>query len=68
MRRGRLTAEEATYVPESERPKVYRNARIYLAIYAAVVVACICVPLDPAGDADRPAVALRRAGSCSISA
>ena len=27
---GRLTAEEADYVPESERPKVYRMSRIWL--------------------------------------
>jgi fatty acid desaturase len=38
---GRLDFEEQTYGPESERPKVYRKARIYLAIYAAVVVACV---------------------------
>jgi fatty acid desaturase len=38
---GRLEEEETTFVPESERPKVYRNARIYLAIYALVVVACV---------------------------
>ena len=38
---GRLDPEEQTYVPESERPKVYRKARIYLAIYAAVIVACV---------------------------
>src|SRR5579872_5112371 len=38
---GRLNAEEATFVPESERPKVYRTARIYLAIYAAVIAACV---------------------------
>ena len=54
------TEEEATFVPESERPKVYRNARIYLAIYAAVIVACVCVPLDPAGHVYRSAVLLRR--------
>ena len=56
---GKLTAEEATFVPESERPKVYRVARIWLAIFAAVVVACL-VPLDPAGDVRRTAVPLRR--------
>ncbi len=28
-------------MPESERPKVYRTARIYLAIYALVIVACV---------------------------
>ena len=31
---GRLTAEEATFVPETERPKVFLIARIWLAIYA----------------------------------
>ena len=34
---GRLTETEATFIPESERPKVYRTARIWLAIYAAVI-------------------------------
>ena len=34
---GRLTAEEATYVPEMEAPKVYRTARIWLAIHVAVI-------------------------------
>ena len=38
---GRLDPEEETFVPESERPKVYRKARICLAIYAAVIVACV---------------------------
>jgi len=38
---GRLDPEEQCYVPESERPKVYRKARIYLAIYAAVIMACV---------------------------
>jgi fatty acid desaturase len=38
---GRLTAEEADYVPETERSKVYRTARIYLAIYALVIAAAI---------------------------
>src|SRR5439155_23575544 len=36
----RLTAEEATFIPEMERWKVYLVARIYLAIFAAVIVAC----------------------------
>jgi fatty acid desaturase len=30
---GRLTADEADYVPESERHKVYRTARVHLAVY-----------------------------------
>jgi fatty acid desaturase len=38
---GRLTAAEATFVPETERAKVYRTARIWLAIYAAVAGACV---------------------------
>jgi len=38
---GRLNDEEVTFVPEGERWKVYRTARIYLAIYALVVVACL---------------------------
>ncbi len=38
---ARLTDEETTFVPESERPKVYRTARIYLAIYALVIAACV---------------------------
>jgi fatty acid desaturase len=37
---GRLTPEEATFVPEMERWKVYLVARIYLAIFAAVIAAC----------------------------
>ncbi len=35
--RGRMTPEEKTFIPETEFPKVYRNARLYLAIYLAVV-------------------------------
>jgi fatty acid desaturase len=38
---GRLTADEADYVPESERPKVYRTARVHLAIYAAAIALAI---------------------------
>jgi fatty acid desaturase len=38
---GRLTADEADYVPESERRKVYRTARIDLVIYAAVIALAI---------------------------
>jgi fatty acid desaturase len=34
---GRLHPAEATYIPESEHPKVYRNARIYVLIYAMVI-------------------------------
>src|SRR5207244_12410493 len=34
---GRLTADEAAYVPESERHRVYLTARVHLAIYAVTV-------------------------------
>src|SRR2546421_11231359 len=34
---GRLTADEADYVPESERNQVYRTARVHLAIYAVTI-------------------------------
>jgi fatty acid desaturase len=36
---GRLTGEEATFVPETERPKVYRTARLWVAIYAVTIAA-----------------------------
>ena len=38
---GRLTADEADFVPEPERHKVYRTARIDLAIYAATIASAI---------------------------
>lgn len=38
---GRVTAEEATFIPESERPNVHRTARIWLAVYAATAAACV---------------------------
>jgi fatty acid desaturase len=38
---GRLDAEEATFIPEMERWKVYTVARIWLVIFAAVIAACI---------------------------
>ena len=37
---GRLTDEEMTFVPAMERSKVRGVARIYLAIYALVLIAC----------------------------
>jgi fatty acid desaturase len=37
---GKLTPEEATFVPESEHNSVFTVARIYLAIYALVIAAC----------------------------
>lgn len=36
---GRLDPEEASFVPESEQPKVVRAARIWVLIYAAVLAA-----------------------------
>ena len=38
---GRLTAPEATFVPDTEQHKTYWTARIWLVIYAAIVVACV---------------------------
>jgi fatty acid desaturase len=38
---GRLTADEQTFVPETEWRKTYRTARITLAIYLATVAACV---------------------------
>lgn len=38
---GRLGAEEATFIPEMERSKVYQVARIWLAIHLAVVASAI---------------------------
>lgn len=34
---GKLRPDEATYIPESEHHKVFRNARIYILIYASVI-------------------------------
>ncbi|MEO6829704.1 MAG: fatty acid desaturase, partial [Acidobacteriaceae bacterium] len=34
---GRMLAEEKTFIPEMEFSKIYRNARIYITIYAAVI-------------------------------
>jgi fatty acid desaturase len=38
---GRLTADEATFIPLAERHKVFRTARIWLTIYAATVAAAV---------------------------
>ncbi|MFN7597481.1 MAG: fatty acid desaturase family protein [Cereibacter sp.] len=38
---GRLTPDEADYVPESERPKAFRVARVHVAIYAATIAAAM---------------------------
>jgi fatty acid desaturase len=38
---GRLTAEERTFIPDSERPKVVREARAWLAVYALVIAVAI---------------------------
>jgi len=38
---GKLSDEELTFVPEIERGKVYTVARIYLALFALVIVACL---------------------------
>jgi fatty acid desaturase len=40
---GRLTVEEADFVPEPERHKVYRTARIDLAIYAVTIASAVAL-------------------------
>lgn len=40
---GRLTPDEATYVPADERPRVYLTARIYLAIHLAFIVWAVAI-------------------------
>ncbi len=38
---GRMSADEKTFIPESEFPKVYRRARVYLGIYAIVIAIAV---------------------------
>jgi fatty acid desaturase len=38
---GRLIDEETTFVPESESGRVYKVARIWLALFGCVIVACV---------------------------
>ena len=38
---GRVTAEEATFIPESERFRVYREARAWIVVYAAVITLAV---------------------------
>jgi fatty acid desaturase len=38
---GRVTEEEATFIPEPERHKVYREARAWLLVYAAVAALAV---------------------------
>jgi Na+-transporting NADH:ubiquinone oxidoreductase subunit F len=38
---GRMAPDEKTFIPASESPKVYRRARIYAAVYAAVIAISI---------------------------
>jgi len=38
---GRVTDDERTFIPETEFPKVFRNARIILAVYAATVALAV---------------------------
>ncbi len=38
---GRITSEEASFLPATELRKVFRTARVWLAIYAAMIAACI---------------------------
>ena len=40
---GRISAAERTFIPESEFPKVIRNARIILGVYAATILLAIAI-------------------------
>jgi fatty acid desaturase/NAD(P)H-flavin reductase/nitrite reductase/ring-hydroxylating ferredoxin subunit len=40
---GQMSAHEKTFIPESEFPKVFRKARLYVAIYAAAIGLAICL-------------------------
>ena len=40
---GSLSREEKEYVPETERLRAYNSARVWLAIYTAVVYACFAL-------------------------
>lgn len=41
--RGRMTPDERTFIPESEFPKVFRNARICLSLHLTVIVAAVAL-------------------------
>jgi Na(+)-translocating NADH:ubiquinone oxidoreductase F subunit len=38
---GKMSADEMTYIPESEFPKIYRRARVYVLIYLATIATAI---------------------------
>ena len=38
---GKMSADEMTYIPESEFPRIYRRARVYVLIYLATIAAAI---------------------------
>jgi fatty acid desaturase len=40
---GSLDEEERTFIPETEQPKVFRTARIWLAIFAAVIALALAM-------------------------
>src|SRR5688572_12766140 len=40
---GRLSADEQDYIPAAEAPKVFRVARIWLAIYGGTAAGCVAM-------------------------
>jgi fatty acid desaturase len=40
---GSVTEEEATFIPESERVRVYREARAWILVYVVVVAAAVAI-------------------------
>ena len=57
---GKLDIEEATFIPETERGKVFRTARIWVLIYAAVIALAFARHTHPAPALHRFALILRR--------
>ena len=60
---GRLTEEEATFVPEAERSNVYSHRSHLPRHLRRGSRRLFCIPLDPAGDAYRSPGSLPRQGS-----
>ena len=40
---GRITPDERTFIPESQFPRVFRNARIILALYVAIISLSVAI-------------------------
>ena len=63
MRFGNLSPDEKSFIPEMEQHKAIVAARWHMAIYVATIALALYDVVVPAADADRPAAALRHAGT-----